>query len=81
MEKTVLRNIKNLHGVDLHAIDGDLGPVKEFYFDDQDWTILYMVVENHKWLPGRRILISAIALGEADWSENRFKCDADEGRD
>jgi hypothetical protein len=70
MEKIVLRNIKDLRGVDLHAMDGDVGPAKEFYFDDHDWMILYMVVENHTWLPGRRILLSPIALGEADWSEN-----------
>ena len=72
MGKIVLRNIKDLRGVDLHAMDGDVGPAKEFYFDDHDWMILYMVVENHTWLPGRRILLSPIALGEADWSENRL---------
>jgi hypothetical protein len=72
MEKIVLRHIRELRGVDLHAIDGDVGPAKEFYFDDHDWMILYLVVENHIWLPGRRVLISPIALGEADWSENRL---------
>jgi hypothetical protein len=71
MEK-IVRSVNDLRGVDLHAIDGDVGPAKEFYFDDHDWMVLYMAVENHHWLPGRRLLISPIALGEADWSEHRL---------
>jgi hypothetical protein len=72
MEKIVLRNVKDLRGVDLHAIDGDIGAVREFYLDDRDWMILYLVVENDKWLSGRRLLISPIALGDANWAENRL---------
>jgi hypothetical protein len=31
-----------------------------------------MVADTKKWLPGRKVLISPIALGEADWQSQRF---------
>jgi hypothetical protein len=34
------RSIKQqLCGVKLHASDGEIGQVKDFYFDDQKWVI------------------------------------------
>ena len=64
----MLRRIEDLRGFELHATDGDLGAVTEFYFDDLDWTVLYMVVDSGAWLPGRRVLVSPpAALGESDW--------------
>jgi hypothetical protein len=30
----MLQNIKNLHGYKLAASDGDIGHIKDFYFDD-----------------------------------------------
>ena len=32
------------------ATDGEIGKVKEFYFDDQSWTIRYLIVETGSWL-------------------------------
>ena len=63
----MLRKIKDLRGFELFATDGDIGSITEFYFDDLDWTILYMVVDSGAWLPGRRILVSPASLGEIDW--------------
>jgi hypothetical protein len=56
----------------LAAEDGDIGRCHDFLLDERDWTIRYMVADTHKWLPGRRVLISPIALGEPDWREQRF---------
>ncbi len=28
------------------ATDGEIGKVKEFYFDDQSWTVRYLIVER-----------------------------------
>ncbi len=63
----MLRSIKELQGYTLHAVDGDIGTVHEFYFDDARWVIRYLVVDTGGWLSGRRVLISPIAIGEADW--------------
>ena len=60
------RNLKGLTGFSMGAVDGEIGSVKEFYFDDETWTIRYLVVETGSWLSGRKVLISPFALKSAD---------------
>jgi len=59
----MLFTVKTLKGYKLAAIDGDMGRVKEFYFDDRHWTVRYLVANTGSWLPGRQVLISPYALG------------------
>ena len=59
----MLFTVKTLKGYKLDAIDGDVGRVKEFYFDDRHWTVRYLVADTGCWLPGRQVLISPYALG------------------
>ncbi|HWN95220.1 MAG TPA: PRC-barrel domain-containing protein [Methylomirabilota bacterium] len=65
----MLRSIKQLYGNKLGASDGEIGHVKDFYFDDQNWAIRYLVVDTGDWLPGRQVLISPHALGRLDQPE------------
>jgi hypothetical protein len=51
-----------LKGYKLHSIDGEIGKVKEFYFDDQYWAIRYLVADTGDWLTDRQVLISPHAL-------------------
>ncbi|MFT5874213.1 MAG: sporulation protein YlmC with PRC-barrel domain [Clostridium sp.] len=46
----------------MKCIDGEIGKVKEFYFDDHHWTIRYLVVDTGNWLADRQVLISPYAL-------------------
>lgn len=68
----MLRSTKKLRGYTVCASDGDVGKVHEFYFDDQEWTIRYLVVNTGKWLFGRKVLISPVALGQPDWANETF---------
>lgn len=54
--------VKTLKGYKLDGIDGEIGKVEEFYFDDQHWTIRYLVANTGDWLTGRLVLISPYAL-------------------
>jgi hypothetical protein len=63
----MLRNVKDLRGYVIRATDGLIGKVDDFYFDDEDWGIRYLVVKTGNWLSGRKVLISPIALGHAGW--------------
>ena len=63
----MLRNVKDLRGYAIRATDGVIGSVDDFYFDDEDWGVRYLVVDTGGWLSGRRVLISPIALGHAGW--------------
>jgi len=66
------RRVHSLKGYTIHATDGELGKVDEFFFEDQSWTIRYLVVETGGWLSGRKVLISPVALGRPDWESRRF---------
>ncbi|HMJ89721.1 MAG TPA: PRC-barrel domain-containing protein [Candidatus Acidoferrum sp.] len=65
----MLRSIKQLYGNQLGASDGDIGHVKDFYFDDVNWAVRYLVVDTGTWLPGRQVLISPYSLGRLDQAE------------
>lgn len=64
--------IKSLSGFAIGATDGEIGKVKEFYFDDQTWTIRYLVVKTGGWLSGRKVLLSPMALQETNWDNRIF---------
>ena len=59
----MLQSIKELNRHKLGASDGDIGHVKDFYFDDQNWGIRYLVADTGTWSPGRQVLISPYSLG------------------
>jgi uncharacterized protein YrrD len=58
----MLSKAKTLEGYKLHSLDGEIGKVKEFYFDDHFWTIRYLIADTGNWLTGRQVLISPHAL-------------------
>jgi hypothetical protein len=62
----MLRSVKQLYGDKLGASDGELGHVKDFYFDDQNWVVRYLVADTGSWLSGRKVLISPHAFGSLD---------------
>jgi hypothetical protein len=63
----MLRSMKDLEDYAIHATDGNIGQVKDFYFDDEAWVIRYLIVDTGSWLSSREVLISPIAIGHADW--------------
>lgn len=49
---------EKLRGFHLHATDGLIGHVDEFLFDEETWTIRYLVVDTSNWIGGRTVLVS-----------------------
>jgi hypothetical protein len=68
----MLRAVNDLKGCTIHATDGDIGEVVEFYFDDDNWTVRYLIADTGRWLPGRKVLLSPVALGKVDWDSKRL---------
>src|SRR5688572_11223908 len=60
----MLTTLNELKGSTLRAMDGELGKVNDFYFDDAVWTVRYLVANPGSWLPGRRVLLSPDSLGQ-----------------
>jgi sporulation protein YlmC with PRC-barrel domain len=59
----MLQSIKLLYGNKLGASDGDIGHVKDFYFNDLTWAVRYVVADTGNWLSGRLVLLSPHAFG------------------
>ena len=54
----MLRAASELKNIAIAATDGEIGSVKDLYFDDMSWTVRYLVVDTGSWRPGRQVLIS-----------------------
>ncbi|HMC86452.1 MAG TPA: PRC-barrel domain-containing protein [Chitinophagaceae bacterium] len=64
--------IKSLTGYQIGATDGDIGELKEFYFDDETWAVRYLIIETGNWLTGRKILLSPQAIVMTDTVKEVF---------
>ena len=71
----MLIKAKTLNGYKLDSLDGEIGKVKEFYFDDRHWTIRYLVADTGNWLTGRKVLISPYALNSVIKSDEHLSVD------
>jgi len=58
----MLYNIKSTYGRKLATSDGDIGHVKDFYFEEKSGAIRYMVVDTGLWLMKRLVLLSPHAF-------------------
>ena len=45
----MLHSVKGLRGYKLGALDGEIGRVEDFYFDDKDWVVRYVVLALDRW--------------------------------
>jgi sporulation protein YlmC with PRC-barrel domain len=62
----MLRGIGDLKRFTIAATDGNLGSVRDLYFDDRSWAVRYLVVDAGPWLPGRRLFVSPISVRRSD---------------
>jgi sporulation protein YlmC with PRC-barrel domain len=58
----MLHKVRDLQGDSILAEDGEVGSVDDLYFDDEEWDIRYLVVNARRWIPGRKYLVSPIAI-------------------
>jgi hypothetical protein len=68
----MLRSVKELHSYVVQATDGDIGRLHALLFDDLSWDVRYLVCDIGVWLPGRRVLISPAAFGQAHYETRLF---------
>lgn len=66
----MLRSLKSLRDYTIRALDGDIGSIHAFLFDDLTWTVRYLVVKTGGWLTGRRVLLSPIVVDAPDWERH-----------
>jgi hypothetical protein len=53
----MLRCLKQLYGDKLGATDGEIGQVKDFYFDDQNWAMAQLIIKTGHRFSGQELEI------------------------
>jgi len=62
---TILRSFKEVEGYHVHAFDGKLGHIHDIVVDDENWQIIYAVIDTKNWQPwSKKVLISV------EWMES-----------
>lgn len=59
----MLRSARSLYDYHIRATDGNVGRVKDFLFDGQEWVVRYAVVDTSEWLPGGVVQLVPEILG------------------
>jgi len=59
-----MNNASLLIGKTVDAVNGEIGSVHDLYFDDQTWSVRYLIVDTGKWLPGRKVLVAPEAIAK-----------------
>jgi hypothetical protein len=62
----MLRSFDHLRGYAIHASDGEIGALRDVYFDDQSTLVRYFVVDTGTWLAGKRVLLAPAVVGGVD---------------
>ena len=54
----MLHRAQKVLGATIHALDGDIGTLEDFYFEEDGWTVRYLLVDTGKWMSGKKVLLS-----------------------
>jgi uncharacterized protein YrrD len=73
----MLRSLQDLEGYTIAATDGDVGEVKDCYFDDEAWVVRYLLVETGSWLSSRKVLISPRSIQQPEWESHNLPTGVD----
>lgn len=68
----MLRSLRTLEHYMVCAVDGKVGKVVNFLFDDQRWIVRYMVVDTGGFLNRHEVIISPISFSEVEWPTQIF---------
>jgi uncharacterized protein YrrD len=58
----MLYDISDFGGLRVLGRDGEVGKLHDVYFEDDSWTIRYLVVDTGGWLTGRKVLVAPHAI-------------------
>ncbi|WP_347552323.1 PRC-barrel domain-containing protein [Pseudalkalibacillus hwajinpoensis] len=74
-EESHLRSTKEVSGYHIQAIDGEIGHVEDFIFDEETWKLRYFVVDTKNWLPGKQVLVSTHWISDIHWQDRTVHVD------
>ncbi|MBF0288714.1 MAG: PRC-barrel domain-containing protein [SAR324 cluster bacterium] len=67
------RKLAKLSGYHLHTLDGEMGKLKQIYFDDHHWTARYFVVDSARSSIGHDVLVNPSEIKDIDDANEYFE--------
>jgi hypothetical protein len=68
----MLHKFSKVRGFHIHALDGEIGHVDDFLFDESTWGLRYLVVDTANWLGGKLVLVSPQVIAGVDAENERL---------
>jgi hypothetical protein len=62
----MIRSYNKMQGTQILAVDGEIGMLKDVYFDDRNWKVQYFIVELGPWFSGKDVLIPPALVSPFD---------------
>ncbi|MEE4214540.1 MAG: PRC-barrel domain-containing protein [Bacteroidales bacterium] len=65
---TSLRSFKEVKGYYINASDGRIGHINDIIIDDDDWQLVYVIIDTKNWVPwSREVILSVDILDEINY--------------
>lgn len=74
-EESHLRSAEEVIGYHIEASDGSIGHVEDLLFDEESWTVRYLIVDTRNWWAGRKVLVSPQWIGRILWADSSVVVD------
>lgn len=68
----MLTSLRKMEGFNVRGVDGEVGKVKDFYFDTVEWIVRYSIVNTGSWFSGAKVLISPSDFSKPAWQDENF---------
>ena len=65
-----LRSARQITGYLIHAVDGEIGHVKDFIVDLKNWLITFLLIDTRSLLAGRKIILSMQKIIRIEWADS-----------
>ena len=71
-----LRSYKEIKSYRIRGSDGTMGQVEDIIVDDEDWQIIYLIIDTSRWLPwSKSVVLSIEWLEEISYEQREFRID------
>lgn len=70
-----LHSLKEVTGYYIQAVDDKIGHVEDFFVEEADWKIRYLLVDTQNWWPGKQVLIAPDWIDQVSWPESKVFVD------
>ena len=71
----MMYTLSDLDNFSIHALNGQIGSVKDFYFDDRRWVIRYLVVEVSSASNSYKVLLTPAVIKHLNLAHKTFAVD------